>query len=216
MLASFHNFKAGTIFRRRRQSISFTRAFRRANPENTMKINIRRSAVSVVAASLCCAAVIAAPALRASAAEQAPPNLFPNPMEFIAQLARLNLSQEQMEKIQKLITDRMPKAELMMTRTTEAERALRAAINAEPLDEKLVRRKADDLGAVIADAAVEAARLRADMMEIMTKEQRETCAALQKKVEMMEASAARFMDMLRLLARMAQMGQVPQFPQTPK
>lgn len=181
-----------------------------------MKINLRRSATSVFAASLVCAAAIAAPVFNASAAEQAPPNLFPNPMDFIGQLSRLNLSQKQMNDIQKLIMDRMPKVELTMTRAMEAERALRAAINAEPLDEKSVRRKSEDLGAVITDCAVEAARLRSDVMEIMTKEQRETFLAMQKNMEQMETAAARFLDMIRLFARMAQMGQMPQFPQAPR
>jgi Spy/CpxP family protein refolding chaperone len=189
---------------------------RRANPENPMKINPSRSVTSIIAASVCFAAAIATPTFSAAAADQAPPNLFPNPLDFIGNLSRLNLSQKQMDDIQKLLKDRMPKVELLMTRAMEAERALRAAINAEPLDEKAVRRKSEDLGAVITDCAVEAARLRSDVMELLTKEQREACLALHKSIEQMETTASRFVDMLRLLARMAQMGQMPQFPQAPR
>jgi Spy/CpxP family protein refolding chaperone len=177
-----------------------------------MKINLRRSVTSITVASFCFAAAIAVPTFSASAAEQAPPNLFPNPMDFIGNLSRLNLSQKQMDDIQKLLKDRMPKVELTMTRAMEAERALRAAINAEPLDEKAVRRKSEDLGAVITDCAVEAARLRSDVMELLTKEQRESLLAMLKNMEQMETTASRFVDMLRLLARMAQMGQMPQLP----
>jgi Spy/CpxP family protein refolding chaperone len=145
---------------------------------------------------------------------QQPPNPLqlplPNPMEMLTTLSRLNLSEKQAAELQKLLAAFATRSEQFLQRTMEAQRALRQAINAEPLDEKLIRRKADDLGTVLTDMAVEAGRLRADIMAQLNKEQKEVFAQMDKHLDQLDFAIARMTEFLRLLNNLRQFNQPAQ------
>jgi Spy/CpxP family protein refolding chaperone len=147
---------------------------------------------------------------------QPPPNSLqlslPNPMEVLTTLNRLNLNEKQLAEIQKLLGAFASRSEQLLQRTMEAQRALRQAINAEPLDEKLIRRKADDLGAVLGDMAVEAGRLRADILAQLNKEQKELFAQMDKHLDRLDFAIARMTEFLRLLNNLRQFNLPQQQP----
>jgi protein CpxP len=63
-------------------------------------------------------------------------------------------------------------------RLEAARRAQRQAMAATPVDENAIRTAAQDVAAVSADIAVERAKLRAEVFEVLTPEQREQAAKL--------------------------------------
>ena len=95
-----------------------------------------------------------------------------------AQIARakalrtdLKLTDEQKQEIGLILLENKDAIAEVAKPVVEKKRALRQAVWAEKTDEKAIRAASEDLGKAIADAAVLAARVRAEAVEVLTDEQ---------------------------------------------
>ncbi len=101
--------------------------------------------------------------------------------KMIAMILRLDLSDEQSQKVRGILKSHMNERIDAMWQKAEARRALKGIYHGEPgeeQDEQAVRRAADRLGDAIAQAAVLKAKLRREIHRVLTPEQRERAKAL--------------------------------------
>jgi len=94
-------------------------------------------------------------------------------------LGQLDLSDAQKQQVRAIVQRHREQSRATMGRVQEAMQAQRAAINAVPVNEAAVRQASAALAAVQADAAVEEARLHADIFSILTVEQQEKAKQLE-------------------------------------
>jgi len=94
-------------------------------------------------------------------------------------LGQLDLSDAQKQQVRAIMQRHREQSRATMERVQEAMQAQRAAINAVPVNEAAVRQASAALAAVQADAAVEQARLHADIFSILTVEQQEKAKQLE-------------------------------------
>jgi len=85
--------------------------------------------------------------------------------------ADLNLTDEQKQEIGLILLEYKDEIAKVAKPVVEAKRELRKAVWAEKIDEKAIRTASEELGKAIADAAVLAARIRAEAAEVLTAEQ---------------------------------------------
>jgi len=94
-------------------------------------------------------------------------------------LGQLDLSDAQKQQVRAIMQRHREQSRATMERVQEAMQAQRTAINAVPVNEAAVRQASAALAAVQADAAVEQARLHADIFSILTVEQQEKAKQLE-------------------------------------
>ena len=94
-------------------------------------------------------------------------------------LGQLDLSDAQKQQVRAITQRHREQSRATMERVQEAMQAQRAAINAVPVNEAAVRQASAALAAVQADAAVEQARLHADIFSILTVEPQERAKQLE-------------------------------------
>jgi protein CpxP len=94
------------------------------------------------------------------------------PMGTGLALERLDLSEAQRDQIRALMESQRVHIEPLAERASAARRALEEAISAGTFDEGAVRSRHADLAAVEVDLAVARARLHADLLQLLTPEQR--------------------------------------------
>ena len=94
-------------------------------------------------------------------------------------LGQLDLSYAQKQQIRDITKRHREQSQPVVQRLQQAMEAQRAAIEAMPVNEALVRSAAQDLAAVQADMAVEQARLHSDIFAVLTVEQQEKARQLE-------------------------------------
>ena len=94
-------------------------------------------------------------------------------------LGQLDLSDAQKQQVRDITKRHRDQSEPLAQRLQQAMEAQRAAIQAIPVNESLVRSAAQDLAATQADMAVEQARLHSDIFGVLTSEQQEKAKQLE-------------------------------------
>jgi periplasmic protein CpxP/Spy len=84
---------------------------------------------------------------------------------------RLGLTDRQKQQMKSVAQAHREERTSLRQRLAAARMALREATTATPIDEALVRQRRADLSAVRADAAVQRARVRSEMIQVLTPEQ---------------------------------------------
>jgi Spy/CpxP family protein refolding chaperone len=94
-------------------------------------------------------------------------------------LGQLDLSDTQKQQIRDITKRHRDQTQPLVQRLQQAMEGQRAAIEAIPVNESLVRSAAQDVAAAQADMAVEQARLHSDIFAVLTVEQQEKAKQLQ-------------------------------------
>jgi len=94
-------------------------------------------------------------------------------------LGQLDLSDAQKQQVRDIMQRHREQSRGTTDRLREAMQAQRAAINQVPVNEAAVRQASAALAAVQADAAVDEARLHADIFSVLTVEQQEKAKQLE-------------------------------------
>ncbi len=94
-------------------------------------------------------------------------------------LGQLDLSDAQKQQVRNITQRHRQQTQPLVQRLQQAMEAQRAAIQAIPANESLVRSAAQDLAAAQADMAVEQARLHSDIFAVLTAEQQEKAKQLE-------------------------------------
>lgn len=118
---------------------------------------------------------------------------------MFSRLARtLDLSADQKSQIKSILRTHSTEIEAQMTAGAAARRALHDAITAQPLDEATIRARAADLGAAHANGAVLFAKIRAEVLPILTADQQQKLQGLAERMKNRGARGAKaFADFLR-------------------
>ena len=94
-------------------------------------------------------------------------------------LRRLDLSEAQRSQVKQVLDTHKDEGQALGERARTAHRALEAAITADTLNEGAVRAAATEVGNVDADMAVERARIHAEVLQVLTAEQKAQLKKLQ-------------------------------------
>ncbi len=87
-------------------------------------------------------------------------------------LGRLGLTDVQREQVRAVMQSHDAELKTLVDRAFAAHEALHAAIAADPIDEGTIRARSGDVAAVEADMAVTRARIRSEVFQVLTPEQR--------------------------------------------
>ncbi len=94
-------------------------------------------------------------------------------------LERLNLSDAQKDQVKAIVESHRDEMRSAGDRARTAHEALDAAINADTFDEATIRARSNDVAAVDADMVVMQARLRSEVFQILTPDQKAQAKQLQ-------------------------------------
>lgn len=100
------------------------------------------------------------------------------PMSIRHAAKRLGLSDDQKEQIRGVLKAHAGEIEAQMQAAQTGHKALREAMAVQPLDEAKIRQQALALGEVRADGAVLRARIRSEILPILTPDQQEKAKAM--------------------------------------
>ena len=93
-------------------------------------------------------------------------------------LRALNLTDAQRQQIRSLVEQRREQQQEVMTRLREAMEARRGAVEATPVDEQAIRSTTQALVEAQTEVAIQHARLRSDILALLTPEQQAQAAKL--------------------------------------
>ena len=94
------------------------------------------------------------------------------PMMGLGPIMRLNLSDAQRDQVKGIVDSHRDEHRAIGDRARSAHDALEAAVTADQFDEGTVRARSAEVSSVDADIAVAQARLRAEVLQILTADQR--------------------------------------------
>jgi Spy/CpxP family protein refolding chaperone len=94
-------------------------------------------------------------------------------------LGRLDLTDAQREQVKSILEPRRESLQALHGRARAAHEALMAAITAEAFNEGLIRARAADVALVDVEVAVERGRVHADVLQILTADQKARLEELQ-------------------------------------
>jgi Spy/CpxP family protein refolding chaperone len=154
---------------------------------------IRKSALVVTSAAFLAAGGLFAGRLFASGvSDRSAPRMF-------GRLARtLDLTADQRGQIKAILRSHAAEIEAQMTAGAAARRALHDAIKTQPVDESSIRARAAEDGSARANGAVLFARIRAEVLPILTADQRQKLQSLDEKMRGHGAHGAKALaDFLR-------------------
>jgi Spy/CpxP family protein refolding chaperone len=100
-----------------------------------------------------------------------------------AALQQLDLSAQQREQIRTILRDHRDEARALRERMEADRHELQAAIQSEPVNERLIREQAARVAAVEADLAVMRASVGAEVKAVLTVEQRQGAAVIRSRAE---------------------------------
>ena len=100
------------------------------------------------------------------------------PMGMLGPIQRLGLSDAQKEQVKGIIESRAEEFRTLGERAAAARRGLQGAMTADPVNDALIRQKSAEVASVEADLAVASAHARAEVLTILTGEQRGQLAQL--------------------------------------
>lgn len=133
---------------------------------------IRKTVLIAAAAGFVAASGLFAGRLFAGESDHAAPRMF-------GRLARaLDLSADQKSQVKSILRSHAAEIEAQMTGGAAARRALHDAITAQPMDEAAIRARAAEAGAMHANGAVLFAKIRAEVLPILTAEQKQKLQGL--------------------------------------
>ena len=95
------------------------------------------------------------------------------PLGMLGPIQRLGLTDAQKDQVKSIVDARTEEFRALGERARDARRALQDAIAADPVNDATIRQKSADLALVEADLAVASAHARADVVKLLTAEQRE-------------------------------------------
>ena len=98
-------------------------------------------------------------------------------------LGQLGLTEAQHDQIRGIVENHQAELQQVRQRADEARTALRKSEMAEPFNEGAIRAASDALNAATTDGAVLRARMRSEMLQVLTAEQRAKIAQLQSQRE---------------------------------
>lgn len=98
-------------------------------------------------------------------------------------LDRLNLTDAQRDQVKSVVDSHEAELRPLGEKTMTARRALEQAVTADTIDEGAIRAKAADVASVESDMAVARARVHADVLQVLTSDQRATLKELQAEME---------------------------------
>jgi Spy/CpxP family protein refolding chaperone len=118
---------------------------------------------------------------------------------MFGRLARtLELSADQKSQIKSILRTHATEIEAQMTAGAAARHALHDAITAQPMDEAAIRACAAEVGAAQANGAVLFAKIRAEVLPILTADQKQKLQSLAERMKSRGARGAKaFADFLR-------------------
>jgi Spy/CpxP family protein refolding chaperone len=139
--------------------------------------NIRRSVLVAVGIVAVAAAGLFAGRLAAGSMSEGGHGFGPHggfgPQRLFEHLAdRLELNDAQREQVRAILRGRSGEIEAQMHAGAEAGRALHEAVQAELIDEAAIRDRAAELGRVHGEGAILCARIRAEVLPILTADQK--------------------------------------------
>ena len=94
-------------------------------------------------------------------------------LNMLGPIQRLGLTDAQREQVRSIVDARAEEFRALGERARDARRALQDAIAADPVNDATIRQKSADLALVEADLAVAGAHARAEVIKVLTAEQRE-------------------------------------------
>jgi Spy/CpxP family protein refolding chaperone len=124
-----------------------------------------------------------------------------NPLDYFDTLKRLRLTDPQRANIRVALNKSIARIDPLMQRATDAAHALRVAMVAAPADEKLVRKKADELSKVTAELAVEITRTRNEILALLNRDQRDLFLTLERKGAELDLAMAKLSELVRFVNR---------------
>ncbi len=98
-------------------------------------------------------------------------------------LDRLNLTDAQRDQVKGVVDSHEAELRPLGEKTMTARRALEQAVTADTIDEGAIRAKAADVASVESDMAVARARVHADVLQVLTSDQRAKLKELQAEME---------------------------------
>jgi Spy/CpxP family protein refolding chaperone len=102
---------------------------------------------------------------------------------LLDQFRNLNLTQAQRDQMKGIVDRHRADMQAATRRVAETRRAMNQALAAEPLDEAAVRARGAEVGAATADAAILRARVRLELLQVLTAEQREQLRVRRERVQ---------------------------------
>ena len=96
----------------------------------------------------------------------------PGGFGMLGPIQRLNLTDAQRVQVKGILDSHAEEFKALGERGRTAHDALQAAVNADPVDDAAIRQKSAEVAAVDADMAVTGAHVRAEVLQILTAEQR--------------------------------------------
>ena len=101
---------------------------------------------------------------------------------------QLDLSDAQMERFKSIAASHRDDMKALGDRAMAAHQALEAAVTAETFDEATIRSRSTEVAAVQADMAVARARIRAEVLQVLTSEQQAQLKQMQAQMQQRAAS----------------------------
>lgn len=96
----------------------------------------------------------------------------PGPLGMLGPIQRLGLTDPQKDQVKSILDSHASEFKALADRGREARKALEAALTADSVDDAAIRQKSSEVAAVDADMAVTGAHVRAEVLQILTAEQR--------------------------------------------
>ena len=122
-----------------------------------------------------------------------------SPRRMFGRIARtLDLSADQKAQVKTILKSHAAEIQTQMTAGATARRALHDAIKAQPVDEAAIRAAAQEAGRVHADGAVLFAKIRAEVLPVLTADQKQKLQSMDEKMRSRgERGAKGFAEFLR-------------------
>jgi Spy/CpxP family protein refolding chaperone len=122
-----------------------------------------------------------------------------SPLRMFGRLSRaLDLSAEQKARVKTILKNHADEIDIQLAKSGAARLALHEAITREPMDETTIRARAADVGQAQADGAVLFARIRTEILPLLTEEQKQKLQAFSQKMRgRRERGRQAFADFIR-------------------
>jgi len=106
-----------------------------------------------------------------------------SPHRMFGRLSRaLDLSDDQKAQVKSILKNHASEIEAQMAKSSTARHALHDAVNAQPFDEATIRARAADVGQAQADGAVLFAKIRAEVVPLLTDDQKQKLQTFSQKM----------------------------------
>jgi len=156
--------------------------------------HVRRSVLAAAAVGALALAGLSAGRLFARGAGEGFGHGAFGPRMFEHMARALDLSDAQRSQVKGILKAHLTEIESQFEAGASARRALHDAIGAQPIDEALIRSKAMELGAVHAEGAVLFARIRAEVLPLLTEDQKAKMQKLHEHMRQRGQGAAKSLD----------------------